>query len=220
MRVLVQRSSPVLWVVVCLVATTSVAISVDVLSVDTSDPAIKQFKAKAKNGPQPAAAAAPDELRKAVQGLKVPVLDLTKPPSFPATSPATQGQAPAPEPAAAPSAPKLTVSADETGKNWYSITREYSNPKVTITISADLRVQHAPKNFVASRKNKNTMEIIPSPRRPSKDEDFPAAKVTLYRYPNVPYVIDVECSLESRYVCESKQMLAKLTKSLGLIEAP
>jgi hypothetical protein len=210
MRVLVQRSSPVVWTIVCLVATTSVAISVDVLSVDTSDPAIKQFKAK--SGAQPEAVAAPDELHKAVRGLKVPVLDLTKPPSLPAT----HGQAPM----AVPSPPKLTVSADETGKNWYSITREYSNPKVTITISADLRVQNAPKNFVASRKNKNTMEIIPSPRRPSKDEDFPAARVTLYRFPNVPYVIDVECSLESRYVCESKQMLAKLTKSLGLIEAP
>lgn len=222
---LVQRSSPVFWTIACLVATTGVAIGVDVLSVDTSDPAIQQFKAKAKSGaPPPADGAAPDEVRQAVQGLKVPVLDVTKPPSLPAAGQPAKGKAgPKAGPQAGPQATaKVTVSADKTeGKNWYSITREYPDKKVTITISADLRIHHAPKDFVPSTKNKNTMRITPSPRRQG-DESFHAAQVTLYKFPNVPYVVDVECTKESRRVCESRQQLAKLIQSLSLdlIEAP
>jgi hypothetical protein len=217
---LVGRSSPILWTVACLVATTGVAIGVDVLSVDTSDPQIQQFKAKVKSGAQPAAAAAaPDKVRQAVQGLKVPVLDLTKPPSLPMTSPAAKKNAAS---AASPAAAGVTVSADQTeAKNWYSITREYPDKKVTITISADLRIHHAPEGFVPSSKNKNTMQINPSPRG-QKGEEFIAAQVTLYKFPNIPYVIDVECTKESRRICESKARLAKLVQSLNLnlIEAP
>ena len=64
------------------------------------------------------------------------------------------------------------------------------------------------------------MEISTAPRYPSKDEDFIEARVTLYKFPNIPYVMDVECTPESRHVCTSKDTLAKLAKSLGLIEAP
>jgi hypothetical protein len=175
----------------------------ELLSVDTSDPAITEFK---QRGRESLSSLAPIELLKSLEGLKIPVLDFTKQPEFFTTKFKVLKQS------------KLTFSADDKEKVWYSITREYKQPGVLLTISGDLRVQGRIGSEAKAAPAR--VEILAAGVKGNKDEDFIAAQINLYRYPNIPYVIDVECNSEYRFICADKAILATLPESLGLIAVP
>jgi hypothetical protein len=160
---------------------------------NTSDPAIQAFKKKGIS-----ASAAPNELLKAVSGLKIPVLDISRLAS-------ELGKA------------KLLFVVDDEEKLWYSITREFTNPNIAITVSSDLRIQTQMKDFSGRPVAKD--EIKPAVKSVA-NEDFIAAQIILYRFPNIPYVIDVECTPSSRALCSDKRFLSRISRDVELISSP
>lgn len=175
----------------------------ELLSVNMSDPAIRDFLDH--RGRSISLMSSP-ELRTAVAGLKIPILDFTQQPSLSANGVRSSEQ------------PKLSFSADDDQKLWYSITREYKQRGVSITISGNLRVQARVES--TSRPKPLPIEIIPASKTVSKDEDFISAQINLYRFPNIPYVIDIECNPEARAFCTNRELLSKIPEKIGLIAVP
>jgi hypothetical protein len=196
----------------------------EVMAVDLNDPAISAFKQRLQQSTNPANLNAKGQIREfstivqrpELQGLKLPVLDLVGQPAF-----ALQhsdkfdssfslenngGFVPA------------STSVDERDKLWYSITREYQKG-VTVTITADLRVQGSANTTAPINSPKdNQPEIIVAPEKSS--EGPIGAQINLYRFPNIPYVVDVECDVAQQRLCRSQTFLATIAAKIGLVAVP
>jgi hypothetical protein len=142
---------------------------------------------------QPVAAAPPQ----GTEALALPVLGLT---------------AAAPVPAGAE--PVLVTDVGR-NPNWYSIV--YDRGDVKISVTGDRNYQDIP---VAAR-----LPDAPAEQFNLASADDPqepvAAQVTLYRFPRIPYVVDVICKSAAVYqLCRSEAQLRTLIASIGVLAAP
>jgi hypothetical protein len=143
---------------------------------------------------QPARAAAP-----AIPSLNIPVLGIV-----PAAG--------SPAPAAAPP----TVIADSShDPNWYSLI--YDRGDVKISITGDLRFQSTPLPAQPPSAPAEQINVASL----DDPEDSVAAQITIFRFPNIPYVIDVVCKSPDTFeLCHSEQQLRNLLSSIDLLSVP
>jgi hypothetical protein len=166
------------------------------LAVDQNDPALQRFRQV-----RPRTVAAQPKLPQ----LDIPVLNFVRPP--------LEG-VPAFKEAARSTGRQLVVTDDDRG--WYTIRHEY--PDVVITITGDQRVQsrsEAPPPAALAR----PVVIVPASGDERAEAGF-VAEITLYRYPNIPYAVTVECTKASAALCTSESALQALVERIDLISVP
>ncbi|WP_128932100.1 hypothetical protein [Bradyrhizobium zhanjiangense] len=130
--------------------------------------------------------------------LEIPVLGLLAAPGAPA-----------------PAAPPLLVTDPARDAGWYNLIYERGNVK--ITINGDLSYQNLP---AAAQLPSAPAEQYTVASADDLSEPV-SAQVVLYRFPNIPYVIDVYCKTAAVYEqCRSEQQLRALISSVGLLSAP
>lgn len=179
------------------------------IEVQWSDPEIRSFVAE-KAPTRSLGPAEDDKLAK----LKLPVL------AFEATPGVVErtfrlGPRPATE---------RDVVMDEDNPVWYQIVESYGD--VTVSVSADLRVQHefSPESFpVYENKARGaapeagpTVSVFDD--RDSGGEEGYLAEYTITKY-GVPYTVTIECTEEARDECRDTTQIARDAELLKLIRA-
>ncbi|WP_072396630.1 hypothetical protein [Hyphomicrobium sp. CS1GBMeth3] len=185
------------------------AASEKLIEVQWSDPEIKNFVASSAP-PRSLGPTADDQLSK----LKLPVL------AFEATPGVVEqtfrlGPRPATE---------RDVVMDEENPVWYQIVENYGD--VTVSVSADLRVQHefaVDKFPIYENKTRGaapqagpTVSVFDD--RESGGEEGYLAEYTVVKY-GVPYTVTVECSEVAKAECKDTTQIAKDSELLKLIRA-
>lgn len=180
------------------------------ISVEWSDPEIASFvSAAAANPPRSLGPTADDQLAK----LKLPVLAFAATPGV-AESTFRLGARPATE---------RDVVMDDENPVWYQIVERYGD--VTVSVSADLRVQHAfPADFPvytdksagAAPQAGPTVSVFDD--RNEGGEEGLLAEYTITRF-GVPYTVTVECSDEAKAQCRDTSQISKDSELLTLIRA-
>ena len=132
-------------------------------------------------------------------GLAIPVLGLVPT----STAPVAAGP------------PPVLVSDAARDPRWYSLV--YDRGDVKITVTGDLNYQEVPD---AAR-----LPDGPAEQFNLASEDDPgepvSAQATIYRFPRIPYVIDVICKSAAVYqLCRSEQELRTLISGIGVLAAP
>lgn len=184
----------------------------ELIGVDWANPEIKAFlDDRAANPPQMLGPAEGSKLAK----LKLPVLGFDAVPGLVAAMPSAGPQA----------APERTVSIDEDNPVWYQIVDSY--PGVTVSVSADLRVQHEfPADYPVYATREPGAAPSAGPQVSVFDEETGGegvegyiAEYTIYKYPNIPYTVTVECTAETKEQCKNTDLISKDSSLLRLIEA-
>ena len=117
--------------------------------------------------------------------------------------------------------PKRKLVMDDANPIWYQITERYGD--VTITIEADLRLQgdipQGAKVFggTPGADKMSPITVMDDTSEPGMENAI--AEYTLYRYPNVPYRVTIECAKAKRDYCRDKDAIAKDQAALKLISA-
>jgi hypothetical protein len=111
--------------------------------------------------------------------------------------------------------PPVLVSDAARDPKWYSLV--YDRGEVKITITGDLNYQEVPD---AVRLPDGPAEQFSLASGDDPGEPV-AAQVKIYRFPRIPYVIDVICKSAPVYqLCRSEQELRNLISSIGVLAAP
>jgi hypothetical protein len=182
----------------------------NLLPVQWSDPEIKNFvSTQAANPPRSLGPTADDQLSK----LKLPVLAFEATPGV-AENTFRLGPRPATE---------RDVVMDEANPVWYQIVERYGD--ITISVSADLRVQHAfPADFPVYQKETAGAAPQAGPsvsvfddRNEGGEEGF-LAEYTVTRF-GVPYTVTVECTDLAKDQCKDTTQISKDAELLKLIRA-
>lgn len=181
------------------------------LSVDWSNAELKNFAAaKSEAAARGAAPEAPSRLDK----VKVPVLGFEGAPglvqnSFPGLGPQPMGT--------------RDVHTDETNPVWYQIVDTYGD--VTVSVAADLRVQHA---FGADYPIYQTTgpgaaptagpEVSVFDENDEQGMEGSIAEYTVMKF-GVPYTVTIECTAATKAQCQDIAQIAKDSALLKLIAA-
>jgi hypothetical protein len=198
--------------IVALVAGAGSAYAEDrLLSVDWSSPEIASFvAARAEEAARSAAPVAPSRLDK----VKLPVLAFEGAPglvqnSFPGLGPQPAGT--------------RAVHTDETNPVWYQIVDTYGD--VTVSVAADLRVQHAfgadyPVYATAGPGAAATAgpEISVFDENDEQGMEGSIAEYTVTRF-GVPYTVTIECTAATKAQCQDIAQIAKDSALLKLVAA-
>jgi hypothetical protein len=181
------------------------------IEVQWTDPEIKGFvSAAAANPPRSLGPTADDQLSK----LKLPVLAFEATPGV-AENTFRLGPRPATE---------RDVVMDEANPVWYQIVERYGD--VTVSVSADLRVQHefSPETFPIYENKARSAAPQAGPtvsvfddRNEGGEEGF-LAEYTVTKY-GVPYTITVECTDQAKDQCNDTTQISKDSELLKLIRA-
>jgi len=205
---LLFRVGPALVLALLSASAAGTAISADkLIPVEWSNPEIKSFAAaQARSlGPE-----ADDKLSK----LQLPVVGFGATPGLVESTFRGAGPRPATE---------RDVVMDEANPIWYQLVERYGD--LTVSISADLRVQHEfPESY----------PVYPNPNRTAGPQAGPAVSVfddrleggeegylaeyTVTKY-GVPYSVTVECTGEAKDQCRNTSQIAKDSELLTLIRA-
>jgi hypothetical protein len=180
------------------------------ISVEWTNPEITSFvAANAANPPHSLGPTADDKLAK----LKLPVLGFNATPGV-AESTFRLGPRPATE---------RDVVVDEADPVWYKIVETYGD--VTVSVSADLRIQHEfPADFPIYENKSRAAAPTAGPAvnvfddRSEGGEEGLLAEYTITKY-GVPYTVTVECSMEAKAQCRDTAQIAKDSELLTLIRA-
>lgn len=178
------------------------------LSVDWKQPDIKAFVADAAAGRRPSVL--PQEEGR-LSKLKLPVLGFARPPSE-----LTQSLG-----VAAAEAPQRSLVMDEDNPVWYQITEEYNG--ILITIDADLRLQGelppSAKVFgrIPTPDSTTPVQVIDGTTEPGMTGAV--AEYTVYKYPNIPYRVTIECDEKMREYCRNPSAIVRDSDTLKLISA-
>lgn len=210
--VLLQRAGQVALAAAMLLGAAAQAVGADtLLPVQWNDPEIKSFvSAQAANPPRSLGPTADDQLAK----LKLPVLAFEATPGV-AENTFRLGPRPATE---------RDVVMDDENPVWYQIVERYGD--VTVSVSADLRVQHAfPADFPIYQKEATpgaAPQTGPSvsvfdDRNEGGEEGY-LAEYTLTRF-GVPYTVTVECTNLAKDQCKDTTQISKDAELLKLIRA-
>lgn len=203
------RAAPMLAGLAAILALAGRASAADnLLEVQWSDPEIKKFVANAAP-PRSLGPTEDDQLAK----LKLPVLAFE---ATPGVAENTFRIGPRPE-------TERDVVMDEANPVWYQIVERYGD--VTVSVSADLRVQHEFPDTFPIYENKSagaaaqagpTVSVFDD--RASGGEEGYLAEYTINRY-GVPYTVTVECSVEAQEECRDTTQISKDAELLKLIRA-
>ena len=179
------------------------------LSVDWNDPELKSFADN--RAAELAAGVTPEDDVAKLAKLQIPVLAFERPPEA-----VSRNLRAGPE-----AEPQTTQSFDADNPVWYQITQDYGD--VTVSIEADLRVQHT---FDASHPVYDTVApgaaVSDAPQVSVMDENSEEgmegsiAEYTFTRF-GVPYTVTVECTTAAREQCKDKVQLAKDSALLKLV---
>lgn len=178
------------------------ATATSLIAVDNSHPDLQNLRSAA---PPPGLAAAE---RSRLDRLKLPVL---------LPDPAATRQA-----AGAESAPKPSIVTDDDNPVWYHAETDLGG--VSITVEADLRIQHEfPEGYaVYGDKGPGAAPEAAEPLHGAKEEEGMAnqvGQVTITRY-NVPYTITVTCEKPDSDKCRSAERMTRDGSVLKLFAAP
>ena len=99
---------------------------------------------------------------------------------------------------------------------WYTIL--HTCPGMTISITADLRVQTNLDTAIPEAYNQSTVITPASGNR--REEGGLTASITTYRFPNIPYHITVECTERTKKACTEEQELRALLSNIKLVSVP
>ncbi len=146
-----------------------------------------------------------------VSKLKLPVLGFDKPPQQLTRSLAV-GALPTPE-------RKLIM--DEENPIWYQIIERYGD--ITMTIEADLRLQQelppSAKIYGKTPGNESMSPVSVMDGSLEPGMEGAIAEYTVYRYPNVPYRVTIECMGNSVAYCQNPEAITRDSDFLKLISA-
>jgi hypothetical protein len=210
-----QASRDMLWTASLLSLLSLVAVRpaladpiADQIKVDWSDPEIKKF---AQDGGAVHTATVGMSQPDRLQALKLPVLAFDSVPQL------VKNAAP---PGLQPTAPTRQVLMNDSDPTWYQINDQYGD--VSISVAATLTVNH----------DVDKSTIYPPPagqNAPSDinvfDENGEAGfqgvivEYTVYRYPDIPYTVTIECSGQAKDKCKDTAVVAKDQDLLKLISA-
>lgn len=188
----------------------AVAAADNLIAVQWTDPEIKSFvSTNAANPPRSLGPTADDQLAK----LKLPVLAFDATPGV-AENTFRIGPRPATE---------RDVVMNEEEPVWYQIVERYGD--VTVSVSADLRVQHAfPSNYPIYQNESRGAAPQAGPTvsvfddRNEGGEEGLLAEYTITKF-GVPYTVTVECTDEAKDQCRDTTQIAKDSELLKLIRA-
>lgn len=188
---------------------TSAAAADKLIAVEWSDPEIRSFVA-ARTPMRSLGPAADDQLSK----LKLPVLAFDGTPGV-VENTFRLGPRPATE---------RDVVMDEDNPVWYQIVERYGD--VTVSVSADLRIQHtfAPDKFPVYENTSRGAAPQAGPvvsvfdDRASGGEEGYLAEYTVTRY-GVPYTVTIECTDAAMDECRDTTQISKDAELLKLIRA-
>jgi hypothetical protein len=178
------------------------------IAVEWGNSEIKDFVSDQARGLRPSLL--PNDEAKLAR-LKLPVLGFAATPSAVANS---FGVDKAP-------APQRNLVIDDDNPVWYSLVERYDD--ITIVVDADLRLQGdmppGAKVYAAQPQPGGPVEVsvIDSASEPGLEGAI--AEFTVYKYPNIPYRVTIECTKKSREVCRNAAGLAKDVDLLKLISA-
>jgi hypothetical protein len=178
------------------------------IAVDWGNSDIKAYvKGRSENA---IAAALPDQEAR-LSKLKLPVLGFERVPEQAASAFGLNASA----------RPKRKLVMDDANPVWYQITERYGD--VTITVEADLRLQgdipQGAKVFggTPGANKMSPISIMDDTTEPGFQGAI--AEYTVYRYPNVPYRVTIECTKAKRDYCRDKDAIAKDQNALKLVSA-
>lgn len=196
--------------VLCVAWATGLSAEDKLMSVDWTDPAIATFVREKTENPRRSLGPEADS---ALEKIKLPVLGFY---DTPGVAQNTFRAGPKPE-------TERTVTTDADNPVWYQITEHYGD--VTVTVEADLRVQHTVGD---------DYEVYGSTRRgamPSAADEISVfdaeaeegmegaiAEYVVNRF-GIPYTVKIECSLAAKEQCQDKAQILKDAEALTLIEA-
>lgn len=178
------------------------------IQVEWSNPEIKEFAASPARSL--AASVLPAEAAR-IAKLKLPVLGFERPPQQLTRSLAV-GAAPT---------PARSLVMDDENPVWYQIIERYGD--ITVTIDADLRLQEdlqpSAKLYGKLPKPDETtpVDIIDGTSEPGMTGAI--AQYTVYKYPNVPYRVTIECNEKSIDYCRNVGSVNQDQQFLKLISA-
>jgi hypothetical protein len=180
----------------------------NLLSVDWGNSEIKGFVKDRTDNPRPSVLPQ-DEAR--LSRLRLPVLGFERAPSTVANSFAV---GPVPE-------AKRTLVMDDKNPVWYQLVERYGD--VTITIDADLRLQEdLPASVEIYGRTPSAGEPVQVSILDGTTEagmEGAIAEFVVYKYPNIPYRVTIECAKRSRDVCRDPNAIAKDSEFLKLLSA-
>ena len=179
------------------------------IKVDWTDPEIGSFVSqRAANPPRTLGLSQPDKLSL----LKLPVLAFDTPPQLVQNSlaPGTQ-----------PSMSREVVM-DENDPTWYQINDQYGD--ITVSVAADIRVnQELPKSSITPSAQSISPQSEPhiSVFDANVEEGLEGLIIeyTVYKFPNIPYTVTIECGRETKERCRDVGVVAADKALLKLIAA-
>ncbi|MFZ4809313.1 MAG: hypothetical protein ACOYLQ_18830 [Hyphomicrobiaceae bacterium] len=182
------------WLATALVVSTALpAVAADkLLKVDWSNTEISRFIGERAANPLLSVGAADDvKLAK----LKLPVLGFDVPPKIVANSFAAEAR------------PRLArkIIMDEANPVWYQIVDRYGD--LTITVEADLRIQHelpanTPIYGPGGQGAAAEPQISVFDARSEVGMEGAIAEYTVYKYPDIPYTVKMECTARNKEQCQ------------------
>lgn len=180
------------------------------IAVDWQNPDIKRFVDQRRANPSANIVAGIDA---SATRLQLPVVGFDRRPPSLAAAAASAGVSPNSE-------VDRQVILDTDNPVWYQITEAHGD--VTITIEGDLRLQGSiekSKIFTPTpgAGQSSSINIIDGTVEPGMKGAI--AEFTIYRYPNIPYRVVIECGERSREYCRNRDAISRDRDALKLIEA-
>jgi hypothetical protein len=166
------------------------------IPVDYDDPALQAFMRAKPRSAKPLTGITPRD---------IPILDLVRPP-FAGTTRALRKSS--------PSCRQTPITDEDPG--WYAIRHDCGDLVITITGEQRVQARSAAAPPAALAK---PMVIQPASGDARVEGGF-VAEITLYRYPNIPYAITVECTKATLALCTSEAELQALVQNIDLVAVP
>lgn len=179
------------------------------LSVDWQNPEIAGFVASRTTNP-PVSVGSDQEAK--LSRLKLPVLGFDTPPSLVANALGTGERPPL----------NRNIIMDESNPVWYTIVDRYGD--LTVSVEADLRVQQEfPANFPIYGQAGQGATVAPQVSvfddKAEAGMEGAIADYTVYKFPNVPYKVTIECTERTKETCRDVATIAKDQDLLKLLSA-
>lgn len=181
----------------------------NLIPVEWTNAEITDFVKEQASRPRSLGPAADDKLSK----LKLPVLAFEQAPGM-VENTFRLGPKPATE---------REVVTDEENPVWYQIVEHYGD--VTVSVGADLRVQHAfPSSYPVYTDSTRGAAAQAGPvvsvfdERNEGSEEGLIAEYTIMKY-GVPYTVTIECSREAREQCRDTSQISSDSAALKLVSA-
>jgi hypothetical protein len=177
------------------------------LTFDRNDPEIQAFRTQQSASPR---AFAPEEA--AAASVRIPVLAFDAVPALVQRSLAP-GEAPQRE---------RSLVTDPGNPIWYSVEDDYGD--IVITVKADARIQHTfPEGYslapdAADASAPPRISVLEESQEPGMEGLI--AEYTVYKFPNLPYTVTIECAAHLREQCRDLSVLAQDKDSLRLLSVP